>query len=72
MFITKTRAASSHVPARRGRDAGAAAARRDGAGADGARRRRPRSRRRALGFVYVPHGVILNQWTPASAAPASS
>ena len=19
-----------------------------------------------LGFVYVPHGVILNQWTPAS------
>jgi hypothetical protein len=22
-----------------------------------------------LGFVYVPHGVILNQWTPASASP---
>src|SRR4029077_18973763 len=23
---------------------------------------------RRLGFVYVPHGVILNQWTPASSA----
>jgi hypothetical protein len=22
-----------------------------------------------LGFVYVPHGVILNQWTPATAEP---
>jgi hypothetical protein len=22
-----------------------------------------------LGFVYVPHGVILNQWTPASPGP---
>jgi Protein of unknown function (DUF1552) len=21
------------------------------------------------GFVYVPHGVILNQWTPASTTP---
>ena len=21
---------------------------------------------RRLGFVYVPHGVILNQWTPAA------
>ena len=24
---------------------------------------------RRLGFVYVPHGVILNQWTPASSDP---
>ena len=40
MFITKTVAAAADVPARRGRHAGAAAARRDGAGADGRRRRR--------------------------------
>ncbi len=32
------------------------------------RRRRsarpPRSRRPALGFVYIPHGAIMDQWTP--------
>ena len=25
-----------------------------------------------LGFVYVPHGVIMEQWTPTRPAPASS
>jgi hypothetical protein len=29
----------------------------------------PAAPARRLGFVYVPHGVILNQWTPASSAP---
>jgi hypothetical protein len=28
----------------------------------------PAAPTRRLGFVYVPHGVILNQWTPASSA----
>ena len=23
---------------------------------------------RRVGFVYIPHGVIMNQWTPAAAA----
>src|SRR6187401_1621840 len=26
-------------------------------------------RPRRLGFVYVPHGVILKQWTPEAAGP---
>ena len=25
-----------------------------------------------LGFVYVPHGAIMDKWTPATRAPASS
>jgi hypothetical protein len=27
---------------------------------------------RRLGFVYVPHGVILNQWIPAASVRGSS
>ena len=45
--------------------AGAAAARCHGPGADGGRAdARPR-RRCASGFIYVPNGVIVSDWTPA-------
>ena len=67
MFITKTSLPRRTFLRGVGRRAGAAAARRDGAGADGDRRRRPRAPQRRLGFVYVPHGVIMDQWTPATA-----
>ena len=25
-----------------------------------------------VGFVYIPHGVIMREWTPAAAGPPSS
>ena len=28
--------------------------------------------RRRLGFVYVPNGVIMDQWTPSSVVPSAS
>ena len=62
MFISKNVLAATDVSARRGRGPGAADARRDGpalatvsdGGGAGAR----------VGFIYVPHGVILDQFTP--------
>ena len=33
-----------------------------------ARQRAAAAAPRRLGFVYIPHGVIMNQWTPATTA----
>jgi hypothetical protein len=30
----------------------------------------PAAPQRRIGFVYIPHGVIMNQWTPPQAGPA--
>ena len=69
MFITEESTCSS--PARScaaaRRHARAAAARRDGAGADAARADRRARRSQRFGFVYVPHGSIMKDWTPAQA-----
>jgi len=35
-----------------------------------ARQRTAAAAPRRLGFVYIPHGVIMNQWTPAAAGAA--
>ena len=69
MFIYQTRPASSDIPAwSRARPwlcrCSTRWCRAHGHGTDGGA-----TRRRRLGFVYVPHGVILNQWTPTSASP---
>ena len=64
MIITKAGPAAADVSARRRRDAGAAAARRHGAGAvGGGAARRPTPVRR-LGFVYIPMGANIAEWTP--------
>ena len=55
MIITKMSLPRRTVPARAGRDGGAAAARRDGAGPVGAVKTAARPAMR-LGFVYVPNG----------------
>ena len=52
------------VPARRGCDAGAAAARLDGAGARRCWRRRRRPRSRASSACFVPHGMSPGYWVP--------
>ena len=72
MIITKKSPAAPDVPARPRRDAGAAAARRHGAGARLALRRRDSRHRRRLGVVYVPNGIMMDKWTPAAERPAAS
>ena len=55
--------ATPHVSARDGRGAGAAAARRDGSGADRVAQTAANPVRR-LGFVYIPMGMNAAAWTP--------
>ena len=52
--------------ARPRRDAGAAAARRHGAGVRALQRTAAASPVRRLGVVYVPNGMAMDQWTPAT------
>ena len=69
MIITKNGAAAADVPARVGRDAGAAVAGRDGS------RRCPRLAAtaaapvRVSGFVYIPMGIASGRWTPDRRGP---
>ena len=63
-------AAAPDVPARHGRHAGAAAARRDGAGADGARRRRPRSPAQRFGVRL--RAARRRSWTSGRRRPTGA
>ena len=65
MFITKSHAAAADLPARRGRRAGAAVPRCDGAGAHALAQTAANPQTR-FGVVYVPNGAIMEQWTPAT------
>ena len=66
MFITQEAHLAPDIPSRQcRRDARAAVSRRDGAGADAARAGRRRAPLQRFGFVYVPHGSIMKDWTPA-------
>ena len=69
MFITQAVVAASDVPARYGRHAGAAAARCDGAGADGDRRRPRRIRRAASAPCSCRWASGPSHWTPATTGP---
>ena len=66
MIVTQDGASAPHVPARHGRHAGAAAARRDGAGAVARGPQTVASSVRRLGFVYIPMGMNAAAWTPAA------
>ena len=66
MFVHKKHLSRRTVLKGRGRGARAAVPRRDGAGAHGAGAHR-RGGEKRLACIYIPHGVILDQWTPATA-----
>ena len=75
MFITKKALPRRTFLRGLGATLGAAAARRDGAGAVGAGADARRSPVRRLGFVYLPNGVArnftgINYWTPAGEGTA--
>ena len=57
---------AADVPARHRRHAGAAVARVDGAGGDGAGADRGQRRTHAARRIYFPHGATMDKWTPAT------
>ena len=59
-------------PARRRRDAGAAVARRDGAGGDGAGADGGERRSRGSSACFVPHGGAPGYWVPETAGPLAA
>ena len=72
MIITKKALPRRTFLRGRGRDAGAAAARRDGPGHDRPGRHAGQPGRAASGFVYMPMGAHMPRWTPPGAARSTS
>ena len=64
--MTKKVPAPPHIPPRRGRRGGAAAARLHGPGV----RRRSQTDFPRIAFVYTPNGIIMRDWTPAAEGAA--
>ena len=76
MFLTKRHSVPPDGPEGRRCHAGAAAARRHGAGGHARWRRPPRKPKLRMGFFYIPHGAIIgntshgaemDKWTPSGA-----
>ena len=64
MYITRKSLSRRTRPPGRQRGHRAAAAGCDDSGRHGAGGRRPRRRRPRMGFIYFPHGAVMNSWSP--------